>query len=91
MDDLKANQIVFLILIFIIVGILFILNIFTKAYVWGAWLNRMKNNSGNYNAGKIIMMLLAALALYFLLTWMFSPKITTRASQSRSKEEPMLY
>lgn len=90
MDDLKANQIVFLILIFVVVGILFILNIFTKAYVWGGWLNRMKNNSGNYNAGKIIMMLAAAIGLYFLLTWIFSSKTTIRASPARSREESQL-
>lgn len=90
MSDLQANQVIFLILIFIIVGILFVLNIFAKVYVWGGWLNRMKNSSGNYNAGKIIMMVFAAVALYFILTYLFASKTTVRASPGRSKEEPLL-
>jgi uncharacterized membrane protein len=84
---MEANQIVFLILIFVVVGILFILNIVTKAYVWGNWLNRMKNSSGNYNAGKILMMLAAAIAIYFLLTYLFMRKNTVRASLTRSKDD----
>jgi hypothetical protein len=84
---MNANQIVFLILIFVVVAILFILNIFAKAYVWGNWLNRMKNSSGNYNTGKILMMLAAAVLLYFLLTYLFMRKNTVRASLTRSKED----
>ncbi len=86
MDDLKANQIIALVLIFVVVGILFILNIFAKVYVYGGWLNRMKNSSGNYNAGKIIMMGVAAVAVYFLLMYLFKSKQTVRASASRSQE-----
>jgi uncharacterized membrane protein len=84
---MDANQIVFLILIFVVVGILFILNILTKAYVWGNWLNRMKNSSGNYNAGKILMYLAAAVLLYFILSYLFMSKNTVRASLTRSKDE----
>ncbi len=84
---MNANQIVFLILIFVVVAILFILNIFAKAYVWGNWLNRMKNSSGNYNTGKILMYVAAAILLYFLLTYLFMRKNTVRASLTRSKEE----
>ncbi len=86
MNDLQANQIIALILIFVVVGILFVLNIFAKAYVYGGWLNRMKNSSGNYNAGKIIMMGVAAVAVYFLLMYLFKSKQTVRASASRSQE-----
>jgi hypothetical protein len=87
MNDLHVNQIVFLILIFVVVGILFILNIFAKAYVWGNWLNKMKNSSGNYDTGKILMMVAAAVALYFLLTYLFGSKKTVRSSLTRSKDE----
>jgi uncharacterized membrane protein len=86
MNDLQANQIIALILIFVVVGILFIVNIFAKVYVYGGWLNRMKNSSGNYNVGKILMMLLAAVAIYFLLMYLFKSKQTVRASASRSQE-----
>jgi hypothetical protein len=84
---MDAKQIVFLILIFVIVGILFILNILTKAYVWGNWLNRMKNSSGNYSTYKILMWLSAAILLYFIVYYMFASKSTVRASLTRSKEE----
>lgn len=84
---MEANQIVFLILIFVVVGIVFILNIFAKAYIWGNLLNRMKNSSGNYDAGKILMMVAVAIALYFLLSYLFKPKYTIRSSLTRSKEE----
>lgn len=86
MSDLNANQIIFLILLFVILGILFILNIFAKVYLWDNWLNRMKNGSGNYNAGKILMMLAAAIGIYALLYFLFIRKQTTRQSSSRTKE-----
>lgn len=87
MNDLQANQIIALILIFVVVGILFMLNIFAKAYVYGGWLNRMKNSSGNYNAGKIIMMAAAAVAIYFLVYYLLKSKTTTRASRTREQEQ----
>lgn len=86
MSDLPANQIVVLILIFVIVGLLYIINIFMDVYVWSRWLNRMKNSSGNYNVTKILMMLAAGIALYFLLSYLFKPKQTVRASLTRSQE-----
>jgi uncharacterized membrane protein len=84
---MTAEQIIFLILIFVVLAIIFTLNIFAKAYVYGGWLNRMKNSSGNYNAGKILMMVAAAVALYFLLYFLFIRKPTTRQSLTRTKEE----
>lgn len=84
---MDAKQIVALILIFVVVAILFILNIFAKAYVYGRWLDRMKNSSGNYNAGKILMMAFAAVAIYFLIHYLFVRKDTVRASLTRSKDE----
>lgn len=84
---MTAEQIIFLILVFVLVGILFTLNILGKAYIYGRWLDRMKNSSGNYNAGKILMMVAAAVAVYFLVSYLFSKKSTTRQSLTRTKEE----
>jgi uncharacterized membrane protein len=47
----------------------------------------MKNSSGNYDTGKILMMVAAAVALYFLLSFLFMRKSTVRASLTRSKDE----
>ncbi len=82
-----GDYMVFLILIFVIFGLLFILNIFAKAYVWGNFLNKMKNNSGNFDTTKILMMFGVLIALYFFITWMFGSKQTVRASLSRSPQE----
>jgi hypothetical protein len=86
MNDLQANQIIALVLIFIIIGILFILNIFAKVYVYGDLLNKMKNNSGNYTSINILMMLFAIIAIFFLVVYLFKSKQTVRASLSRSQE-----
>jgi formate-dependent nitrite reductase membrane component NrfD len=86
MNYSPANYIVFLFLFLIIVGLLFIINILMDAYVWGVWLNRMKNSSGNYNVTKILLMVSAGIALYFLLSYLLKPKQTVRASLSRSQE-----
>ena len=75
MNDQDANKVIFVILIFIILGILFILNIFAKAYIWNNILDKMRNNSGNYTATKILMMVVAFISLSFLIYWLFSSKI----------------
>jgi hypothetical protein len=82
-----GNYIIFLIVIFIIFGLLFILNIFAKAYVWNSFLNKMKNNSGNFNTSKILMMVSVVIALYFFLTWMFGSKQTIRPSLTHASQE----
>ena len=87
MSKFTANQLVFLILIFIIVALLFVLNIFAKAYVWGNWLNRMKNNSGNFDTTNILMMVGVGIAIYFFFIWMFGAQHTIRPSLTRSPEE----
>ena len=74
MNDQDANKVIFVILIFIILGILFILNIFAKAYIWNNILDKMRNNSGNYTATKILMMVVAFISLSFLIYWLFSSK-----------------
>lgn len=87
MNDSQFNKIVLTILLLVILAILYILQIFLDAYLWSRWLNRMKNSSGNYNTGKILMMLAAGIALYVLLYYLFISKKTVRPSQSRSNEE----
>jgi uncharacterized membrane protein len=87
MNDQEANKVIFVILIFIILGILFILNIFAKAYVLNNILDKMRNNSGNYNATKILMMFVAFISLSFLIYWLFSSKTLIRHSLTRRKED----
>lgn len=70
MNDQDANKVIFIILIFIILGILFILNIFAKAYVWNNILDKIRNNSGNYTTTKILMMFVAFIALSFIIYWL---------------------
>jgi hypothetical protein len=87
MNDQEANKVIFVILIFIILGILFILNIFAKAYVWNNILDKMRNNSGNYTATKILMMVVAFISLSFLIYWLFSSKTIIRHSLVQRKEQ----
>ena len=87
MDELQAKKIVTLTIILIIVALLYVLNIFMDFYVWSRWLNRMKNSSGNYNVTKIILTISSGVGLYFLLSYLFKPKQTIRASPSREKEQ----
>jgi hypothetical protein len=74
MNDEEANNVIYVILIFIILGILFILSILAKAFVWSNMLDKLKNNSGNYNAIKIILMFAAGIAIYFLVYWLLTSK-----------------
>lgn len=85
MSDITANQIVFLILIFVLVGALFALNIVTKVSLYSTWLGRMRNSSGNYDVGKIIGILIAAVAVYFLVYYLLKGRTTTRPSQTREQ------
>jgi uncharacterized BrkB/YihY/UPF0761 family membrane protein len=87
MNDEEANKVIFVILIFIILGILFILNIFAKAYVWNNMLDKIRNNSGNYTATKILMMFTAFIAISFLIYWLFSSKTIVRHSLMRGKDK----
>lgn len=87
MNDQEANKVIFVILIFIILGILFILNIFAKAYVWNNILDKMRNNSGNYTATKILMMVVAFISLSFLIYWLFSSKTIIHHSLTRRKDD----
>lgn len=83
MNDEEANKVVFVIIIFIILGILFILTIFAKAYI----LNKILNNSGNYNAIKILLMFAAAISIFFLIYWLVSFNTFKYNSLVRGKEE----
>jgi hypothetical protein len=84
MNDLIANQIVFVILILIIAGILFALNMIGIATLLGKF---VKNNSGNYSGYRIIMFALALAAILVMLYWAFKPKRTMRASATRLVEK----
>jgi magnesium-transporting ATPase (P-type) len=84
MDDLTANQIVFTILIIIVLMIFFALNTIGQSFMPTKFL---KNNAGNYSGFKIVMVFLAIGAIGAILYWAFKPKITTRASATRLKEE----
>jgi hypothetical protein len=84
MNDLIANQIVFIILIIIVLMIMFALNTISQSFMPSKFL---KNNAGNYSGFKIIMFVLAIGALGAMLYWAFKPKITMRASATRLKEE----
>jgi NADH:ubiquinone oxidoreductase subunit 6 (subunit J) len=86
MSDINANQIIGLMLVFILVGALFVLNVIIQVKVGGRWLNGMKNSSGNYSVTKILLTGVAAVAVYVLITYMFGSKTTTRPSLTRSEE-----
>ncbi len=83
MTDNLANQIVFLILLFVIFGILFMLNSIYQGYITSIFLNKIKNNSGNYSSTNILLMFIAVLSIVFLLYWLFKPKTNKRESQFR--------
>jgi hypothetical protein len=83
MNDYTANTIVFLILIFIVIGILLVLNTIGKAYMYGKIVGLIKNNSGNYSATNIVMLVGAIGAAYFLIYWLFMPKTTIHQIQNK--------
>ena len=87
MNDQEANKVVFVILIFIILGILFILSILAKTFVWNNMLDKLHNNSGNYNAIKIILMFAASIAIYFLVYWLLTSRSFKYYSLVRGKED----
>lgn len=87
MSDITANQIIALMLIFIVVGALFVLNVIIQVKVGGRWLQSMKNSSGNYSVTKILLTGVAMVAVYVLITYMFGSKTTTRPSLTRTPDE----
>ena len=90
MNDVEANKVIFVILIFIILGILFILSILAKAFIWDNMLNKLRNNSGNYNAIKIILMFAAAIAIYFLVYWLLSSRAFKYDSLVRGADDSLV-
>jgi hypothetical protein len=86
MTDQFANKIVFIILLLIIMGIVFIFNSVYQGYFLNIFLSKIKNNSGNYSSINIIMMFVAILSILFLLYWAFKPKMVRRESQFRSTD-----
>jgi len=87
MNDHEANKVVHVILIFIILGILFILSILAKTFIWNNMLDKLHNNSGNYNAIKIILMFAAGIAIYFLIYWLLTSRSFKYNSLKRGEEE----
>ena len=86
MTNNVANRLVFLILLFIIFGILYIFNTVFQGYILSIFLSKIKNNSGNYSSIKIIMMIVAILSILFLLYWLFKPRTIRNESQFRTKD-----
>ncbi len=86
MTDRFANQLVFVILLFIIFGILFMFNTMFQGYFLNIFLSKIKNNSGNYSSMNIIIMFVAILSLLFLLYWVFKPRTIRHESQFRTKD-----
>lgn len=87
MNDQEANKVIYVILIFIILGIFFILTILAKTFIWDNMLDKLHNNSGNYNAIKIILMFLFIIAIYFLVYWLLTSRAFKYDSLKRGKEE----
>jgi thiosulfate reductase cytochrome b subunit len=87
MNDLTANRIVFFILLVVLVLIVFTTNIILQGTLYDSLLGTVKNNSGNYNATKILLMFSAAVFAYFLLYWLFKTKSSSRKSLYRSQEK----
>ena len=50
-------------------------------------LDKMRNNSGNYTATKILMMVVAFISLSFLIYWLFSSKTIIHHSLVQRKEQ----
>ena len=65
-----------------ILGILFLVGGILKAYL----LSAARNSSGNLSSYNILMLFISIFAISFLLYWLFAPKITMRASRSRSED-----
>lgn len=83
MSDMTGTQMVTLVLILVIVGILFALNFVAQATLWGTWLGRMRNNSGNYNVGRIVATLVAAGIVFAVVSYLLKSKTPSRPSQTR--------
>ena len=86
MDDIAANRIVFFILVLIVLGIILALQTLVTPTVYGAFVHQLKNNSGNYSAGNIIMMVAVAVGLYLLFTFLFTPKQDPALLRRQRKE-----
>jgi len=83
MNDEEANKVISIIVFFIILGILFILSIFAKAFIW----NKVRNSSGNYNAIKILIMFAAIISIFFLIYWLLYSRAFKYDSLISGKDE----
>lgn len=83
---MNPDKIVSILKTLIIITIVFIVLMILLGSMYGPFMSTMKNNSGAFSGTKILMMVAVVVALYFLLSYLFKPKYTVRASQSRSEE-----
>lgn len=72
MDDITANRIVFFILLLIVLGIVSAIHILVTPY--GSFVYQLKNNAGNYSTSNMLMMVAAAVGLYLLFVFLFTPR-----------------
>lgn len=86
MDDIAANRVVFFLLLLIVLGIVFALHALVTPSIYGSFVHQLKNNAGNYSTGNILMMVAAAVGLYLLFVFLFTPK-QGPASPRRLKQE----
>jgi uncharacterized BrkB/YihY/UPF0761 family membrane protein len=82
MDDITANKIVFLLLLFIVIGIIITVNTIAKVNMYGIFLSHLQNNTGNWSTIKILMMFFAIVFIMIMLYWIFRPKMTQRHSRA---------
>jgi len=81
MDDITANRIVLFILLLIVFGIVATLHLLVTPSLYGSFVHQLKNNTGNYSTGNILMMAAAAVGLYALFVFLF----TSRRDPSSSR------
>lgn len=74
MDDITANRIVFFILLLIVLGIVSAIHILVTPSIYGSFVYQLKNNAGNYSTSNMLMMVAAAVGLYLLFVFLFTPR-----------------
>jgi uncharacterized membrane protein YhaH (DUF805 family) len=78
MDDKTANQIVFVLLLIIIVGIVFTLQLIVQEPI----MNKLKNSAGQLSALNIVMMFLVFVGLFLLWRHLTKSRVYHRNPQA---------
>lgn len=81
MEDNTANRMVTFVLLLTAIGILLAL----YGLVGPILLRQLKNNTGNYSTGNILMMVAVIIGLYLLFAFLTAPK-TIRTSPRLGRE-----